>query len=387
MNSATPVHLPALDGVRALLALAVAFYHLEIYKPIYEQARLPAMAGFVFAGHNAVVAFFALSGMLITWLLLQERSRTGTVAVSTFYLKRVLRIWPVYYLVVGTGIYLLPHVAALWMPEVHRARALEMTGWEQGLYLTFFANVFKIKASWAVWYLLLNHAWSIGLEEQFYAVWPWLARLRTRLFLGVVWGIIAVFGVARVAVFALGNPKVGISFLSFFCADAMAWGALAGYVLYRYQQGTLPAAWAARLADRRVSLGIVISAGLLLFGLPTAMKYQLFLPLAAVAFAAALLVLALQPGLVPALRWPVLQWLGRISYGLYMYNPLALTLTFTLMAATGLAQAPFGVGATLLYTVLGTGLTIGLAAVSYYGMERYVMRLRKAKRQSVGVPA
>ena len=387
MKNAAPAHLPALDGVRALLALAVAFYHLEIYKPIYEQARLPYLGGFVFAGHNAVVAFFALSGMLITWLLLQERGRTGSVSIGTFYLKRVLRIWPVYYLVVGTGIYLLPHVAGLWIPDVHRARALDMAGWEQGLYLTFFANVFKIKAGWAVWYLLLNHAWSIGLEEQFYAVWPWLARLHTRLFMGTVVGIIAVYGVARVAVFALGNPLAGTSFLSFFCADAMAWGALAGYTLHRLQTGTLPDRWRTRLQDKRLGLGIVAGAAALLFGLGTAMKFQLFLPVVAAWFSAALLVLALQPGLVPALRWPVLQWLGRISYGLYMYNPLALVLTFTLLGWLGLGQAPFTAATTALYAALGTGLTIGLAAISYYGMERRILRLRKAKRQEAIVPA
>src|SRR5580704_8219417 len=147
----------SLDGLRCLAVIPVVWHHATPWPP-------PGLLG---RGPLGVDLFFAISGFLITTLLLRERRTYGVVAVGRFYARRALRIFPAYYVVLG----LTALRAVAWMPagpvRDHFLRSLPY-------WATYTANWFvDFDVGHAV---IFAFAWSLATEEQFYAVWPWLAR-------------------------------------------------------------------------------------------------------------------------------------------------------------------------------------------------------------------
>ena len=152
-----------------MAALAVVVVHLELFKDL---AGLPSLIGhpvFGALGSMGVDLFFVLSGFLITYLLLQEKVQTGSIALLKFYQRRILRIWPVYYLVVTVAFLVMPHFGFLPFTQ----SVLEHFNIKAALYLAILPNVALAL------YPNINFAsltWSVGVEEQFYIVWPLLIK-------------------------------------------------------------------------------------------------------------------------------------------------------------------------------------------------------------------
>lgn len=152
--------LPNLDALRGFLALCVVIFHIP---SISASVELPNFAEYpIFhRGHEAVYVFFTLSGFLIVNLLYQEKKR-GSVNIKNFFIRRILRIYPVYYVVLIFGFlyyhYLLPKFG---VPYEINYNIYEGIAWSVG----FMPNVFR-----ALHYpgSILLILWSIGIEEQFY---------------------------------------------------------------------------------------------------------------------------------------------------------------------------------------------------------------------------
>ena len=104
------VFFPNLNGLRAIGALAVVFGHLELSKK--ELGFLHLLNAFDYfkytSGHLGVMLFFTLSGFLITYLLFVEKANFNTINIKEFYVRRALRIWPIYYLMVFFVLFLFP---------------------------------------------------------------------------------------------------------------------------------------------------------------------------------------------------------------------------------------------------------------------------------------
>jgi peptidoglycan/LPS O-acetylase OafA/YrhL len=156
-----PKHIRALDGVRGIAVLMVLACHLVGGQDIVETSHATrTIRQLLYMGWSGVDLFFVLSGFLITGILLDTRS-AGNRA-SSFYSRRTLRIFPLYYATVFAAILLAPHFRSIAnrVPTAH--------GWLS--YLVYLQN----------WYIpltdptrdLLGHYWSLGVEEQFYLIWP-----------------------------------------------------------------------------------------------------------------------------------------------------------------------------------------------------------------------
>ena len=144
-------HFGSLDGVRALSILAVIWHHCP--------AKFQANFALAVRGFLGVDMFFVLSGFLIVTLLLRERERTGTIDLSKFYVRRSLRIFPIYYL-------LLLVVAAALLVFRSRSRTL-------GVFLADLPYLITYTSNWVVITAPnLRLTWSLATEEQFYLVWP-----------------------------------------------------------------------------------------------------------------------------------------------------------------------------------------------------------------------
>ena len=149
------IYLPGLNGLRAIAALSVVFSHISLS---FIDFGLNQKNGWNFAS-DGVTIFFTISGFLITYLLLLEKA-AGTIDIKKFYIRRILRIWPLYYT------YLIICVVILWL--LHNELS------ELPYYIFFCANKPYVFGG-AIF--LIAHLWSIGVEEQFYIFWPLLIKL------------------------------------------------------------------------------------------------------------------------------------------------------------------------------------------------------------------
>jgi peptidoglycan/LPS O-acetylase OafA/YrhL len=355
---------PELDGLRFCSFLAVFVSHAYLISPAMFQDAGPVIAEVgrwcLAAGHcgyAAVAVFFVLSSYLITELLLREQERTGRIDVPAFYARRALRIWPLYYFFL---ILMLMLERRLGMPGIPAADA----PW----YLAFLGN-WQIVWNGQIPRSAAQILWTVSIEEQFYLVWPLLIAFVSPKRLGwMCLGLLAAGNVARLILVVQGAPFYAIHFHTAVQFDAIAWGGLLAIAL---RQG-----WV-------TNWPVGVRRALLLGGVVLAVMTQRFLaedkpfaawPMAAYplfAVAAVMIVAGVLRGSADQKSWlthPWVVYLGKISYGLYVWHLLAIVLTYKF----GWCR-PQSVW-TSLYAL---PLTIGLAHLSYEWIERPFLRWKE----------
>jgi peptidoglycan/LPS O-acetylase OafA/YrhL len=368
-------HLPALDGVRGLAILLVLLVHFA------GSAADPALASGsraerVFArlidtSGCGVDLFFVLSGFLITRILLH--SRGGAQPFRRFYARRVLRIFPLYYLALFLVLVVLPQFAGK-PPGVREI--LDRQGWLWLYGGNIACGLFGY--SWNQDWMRLDHFWSLAVEEHFYFVWPFLAlRLPIRSLVQLLWVFVVLAITAKIAF--VGYGMIDASYQLTPCRlDALSLGALiaigaASGKLSRYA----PAARAA----------IVFSAaGTLVLGMVSHLRPWLWWTTALVhtMFAllfAGLLVLVLtgEPSgrLARVFSHASLRILGKYSYGLYVWHEILRPFLHAWVPLAGLEQAVhsrlFGV---MLYAAICIGLAFAIAYASWHLFEKHFLRLK-----------
>jgi peptidoglycan/LPS O-acetylase OafA/YrhL len=224
------VFFPNLDGLRFFSFFAVFLYHTYLtffnnIKDVHPQAY--GVTEFLFKNGNlGVNFFFVLSGFLITFLLIKEREFKGTIHVPNFYVRRILRIWPLFYLCVFIGFIIFPIIK-------------KMSGGVPGeiaqpIYYIFFANNFDFMHSWPTKpdATILSVLWSVAVEEQFYLTWPVILRFTPRRFYKFVFpGIILLSLVFRSFHTGLDDHDFGVRYFhTFSLIGDMALGGLLAYL-------------------------------------------------------------------------------------------------------------------------------------------------------------
>lgn len=222
-------YYPNLNTLRFIAASLVIIHHIEQMKSLFGIANFWHVPFFEVIGKLGVVLFFVLSGFLITTLLLDEKDHKGKIDVGHFYLRRVLRIWPVYYLIVVLGFFVWPYLPFLEIPgkdifpEVLGHRMPNIL-----FYLTIFANL-GVVIYGSVPYT--SQSWSIATEEQFYLFWPFVVICFSKRLVGVMSGILVGYWVIRYFfhyknVWLISDETQGIvrGFLYYFNINCMALG-------------------------------------------------------------------------------------------------------------------------------------------------------------------
>ena len=354
-------YFPNLNGLRFIAAFGVIIHHIEQYKYILHEPNRWHIPFFDPVGKICVVLFFVLSGFLITYLLLDERAATGRVAVGSFYLRRVRRIWPVYYLLVFLGLFVFPALSIFYLPGLSEALSNGFVR-KALLLLLILPNLVTVPIP------MIFQTWSIGVEEQFYLLWPLLLRKTVhpiRICLIVLGGYLFIqFGVIPLLGYLTHEPGWLLTIAKIwqkFSIDCMAIGGIAAVILHRRYDRILN--W---LFSKPVQYGTYALSGFMV-------AYGVVIPYLnfecyAILFAIIILNLAANPHSILTLEYRWLTYLGKISYGLYMYHLAAIAIAHYLTSL-------FVPGSDSLLYSLSIGLTIAIAAVSYEGFERRFLRL------------
>ena len=159
------IYFKNLYALRFIGAISVILGHIELIKSFENIPNLMKLPFYKSTnGHIGVILFFVLSGFLITYFLLDELKRTEKINFKTFYYKRVLRIWPIYYIMVIFSILIFPKILFYIDGTVNKISLRE-----ESLYWLFLPNIAK---SLKFFIQGATHLWSIGVEEQFYLIWP-----------------------------------------------------------------------------------------------------------------------------------------------------------------------------------------------------------------------
>ncbi|MFI5149620.1 MAG: acyltransferase family protein [Bacteroidia bacterium] len=365
------LYFPGLNGLRFVAASLVIISHIERFKKEEHLGNLDDITLFGTAGEYGVGLFFVLSGFLITYLLLQEDKTTGSIHIRQFYIRRILRIWPLYYLLVFLSFFILP-----WCMETSGAEnALRHAYWSKfGLFMFFLPNL-SLKVFPPVPFL--SQAWSVGTEEQFYLVWPFLLK-RFKKILPVLLGCIAIGMILfrKLLVVICAHMSSGTlnhilavigDFMDTFNIECMAIGGLGAWVLFTGKKQIL------RLLFHPVAQ-LILLAGLCI-SLPTAcfghVKSRYIVN--SLLFAGLILNLAANPKSLLKLENSFFRFMGRISYGLYMFHAICFYLVYYLFRNSFSGSLSVNI---ILY--VGTFLlTICMAWLSYEFMEKRFLRKKK----------
>jgi peptidoglycan/LPS O-acetylase OafA/YrhL len=353
---------PELDALRFFAFLGVFIFHaaprtMDFYNAAgYPQWLSSLLISIFGAGAYGVDLFFALSAYLITSLLLRERVATGALDLRGFYLRRILRIWPLYLAFVAFAA-----IFAALFPGQH-------------LPMRYVVGYTLLAGNWiyAVYGLPASFAtplWTVSIEEQFYLAWPLaLRKASVRIMAIIAVGILVVANAWRVWLAISAAPVEWIEYNTFTRLDPIAFGillALFGHKLpqfTRLQRVALlcggAATWVAVFAFTVTGNAITV----------TTWRMALGHPIMALASVAVLLsVLGSQNRL---LLNATLLYLGKISYGLYVLHEFAHFCAIRLVHAS----TP---GMVVAQSIVGLALTIVLAAASYRWLESPFLRLKE----------
>ncbi len=367
------VHFKGLNSLRFFAALFVVIGHIPLNQASVGLPH-PSYGALFFRGAVAVSFFFALSGFLITYLLLEERRRTGGIDVRNFYLRRVCRIWPLYFAVVFFGLFfynLLLPAAGVPYPVKYSVPFAVL------LYTFFLPNLMNSLYTVGG---ILNPLWSIGVEEQFYLAWAPAMRWVREKVPALCWTVFAASAL--------------LSCLSYFDVfGTTTWKNFVGQLEFHFMAaGGLCAWWLRRHKERFLALPIFRSRALQLVLLLLVADYFLFNYLFGLAHVSGLAEEAAQvflfcwlivnvaanPRNVIPVENRLFDYLGTISYGVYMLHMLAIYMTSGFFRKFTSLSGHLWLYCAAYYAV-ALGLTVLLAHLSYRYFESPFLRLKERR--------
>ncbi len=365
-------YYPSLDGLRFFAFFVVFLHHFY-----FNQSSSNSIINYFLViinknGWIGVDLFFVLSGFLITTLLLKERERYGKFSLKNFWIRRALRIWPLYYLGLLVGFIILPYLYTRFfnmdlsgpLHQYHFSTQLP-------LYLLFLGN----------WSVVLNnyspfpniaHLWTISLEEQFYFFWPlllfFIKGFKSTLIVGSIFLIIPLLVRTYLVSYNIAHP--GIYANTFARIDILVLGGILA-LIYFYRPLIIE------------KLKIICKTPFLIFSLvaffiflhrisvfhPSIPRNVIFGYSIIGLFMVYLVIFALQTNtkFSKVLSFTPFVYLGKISYGLYVWHALGIDLSHRYFKFLPLNQ---------ILPIAALTLTIILGYISYNFYEAYFLRLK-----------
>ena len=388
-------YFKGLDSLRFFAALAVFFTHVElikkftgygthwidpeesitkftVFQSVMSKEIDPLSPLVAYSSALGVVFFFVLSGFLITFLLLKEKEQNNSIAIKKFYLRRALRIWPLYYLIFILGFFVLPYLDFFAVPG--QDNFFQQNFWGNlTLYAFFMPNLAFSIYTTAV--PNIGQSWSIGVEEQFYLLWPLLIRKSKNILKSILWitgTIIALKGIILLSsTFVKLDALIVLKkFLAMSKLECMALGGLGAYVLFNNKEKIL------RIVYRPISqITSVVILPILIYFTPTAFEDILHL-FFSISFLVIILNVANNEKSILKFENRIFQYLGRISYGFYMFHVMCIVFTIHFLDKYIGLDNDISKPQHLLLYGLSFLLTVAVSSLSYHIFEKAFIRLK-----------
>ncbi len=362
--SSDKIYFPNLNGLRFIAAALVIIHHTEQIKAVSNMENYWLKIPFInVVGHLGVVLFFVLSGFLITYLLLAEEHQFSSISIKKFYFRRILRIWPLYFLVISLAFFVFPHFSFFEFPGVGKDLIYKDIYLKLLLYIFFLSNL-VLALLYVVPYAA--HTWSIGTEEQFYLIWPVVINYFKKNRILVMFIIILFYVLVKLFLnshFSNILPFKGTirEFWSSFSIDCMAIGGIFGIVLFRRMRILF-----FLQNNYFFYITFVLSIALISFGFELNEFQNEFY---SILFGIIILNLASNDRIIISLENRIFIYLGNISYGLYMFHPVGIKISLFLAIY-------FGVVSNWLIYPVSIGITILISGFSYKFFESFFLRYK-----------
>lgn len=301
------VYLKGLNGIRAIAALAVVFAHTNhasadfgLPFQLLNTIKSGQPAPYKLAIYG-VTMFFSLSGFLISYLLCKERE-TVKIDIKKFYIRRALRIWPLYYT------YLLVAIVTLLCFKI------PFDAYTSIYYVFFAANIPYILGTS---YYLLIHFWSLGVEEQFYLIWPWFFKIKIEKLQFLTAALISIIIIIKCSIYITNPSSMLITVIDVIRVHCMMIGGL-GAMLF-YQKKVL---FLKLITNKLVQLTcwiVMLLVAVNEYHIASIVDNEIL----AVVTCIIVIGQATGKGLIN-LENRFFDFLGRISYGIYVIHPLVI---------------------------------------------------------------
>lgn len=378
MNVPTKVFFPNLDGLRFFAFFAVFIHHavnclgFENQNKYYDFFR----TNFLQNGDLGVSFFFALSGFLITYLLLKEKEASGKISIKNFYVRRILRIWPVYFLVVGLCLLVFPllnnHIPQQFPIGVSTST---LNPW---LYLTFLGNFDYLHNG--ISNVLIGVLWSVSVEEQFYLFWPLLIAFIPKKYLLPSFLIIMVSSIGYRYFFTEGKGML-LSYHSFSCVTYLAAGAVIAALATNENFVNL---------IKRIPKYIIIIIYLIGITMLPFRQYiwkfgahyvlvATFVPVALALFFAFIILEQNygQHSFFKISNWKFISSLGKYTYGMYCYHMIVFFVVLFTLHLMGVETVGMNSYAFISIFITSLFSTILISILSYHYFETFFLKLKE----------
>ena len=324
------IFLKGLNELRAIAALGVLVHHIELLKhddrnaslnDTYSLANNTHFHHFIQSlGKHSVYFFFVLSGFLITHLIVREKKKFGVFDFQKFYMRRVLRIWPLYYIIIGISFLIIPFISFYsgifdTFPNTYYKIVLATDYGSPKTILSYLGFLSNYGLSEGITLVGGSQTWSVSIEEQFYLFWPVLLLFvfRIKPYLWLLSSIILIF---------ILNFFLKVDFFAVFRYEYLFIGCIGGlFINSSYFKKISP------IIDKKIFYIINILIILILSFFSVFDKYTQSFVISI--FFLSFIILTVNNHFY--FRSKIFDEMGKISYGIYMYHPFIMFLVFPVL--------------------------------------------------------
>ncbi len=362
------IYFSGINALRFIAALAVIISHIELLKGVFGFKNYWQNPIIFNLGGMGVYFFFVLSGFLITYLLLVERKKYSRIKIKDFYVRRILRIWPLYYLIVIVGFFILPKFDIFHISYLEESFKSNFTE-NLILYVLILPNL-----AFSLFPAVPNigQAWSIGVEEQFYLVWPWIISKSKNILKTLLVIIISLF-LLKVGVLILGKIYNGAAWygpLKLMVAmskfECMAIGGIGAYFLF--SKSTI-----LKICHHKYILVLsILAIPLLIYITPNSLQDGIH-----IVYSILFLIIILNISnntLKLNFENRLFNYLGKISYGIYMYHFMIIPVVLSMIKSNYHMGSEMAINV-LIYSAVII-ITICISGISYHFIERPFINLK-----------
>lgn len=361
MESNRKFRFENLDSIRTIAFfstfLAHAFYAES--ESILKSDAFQFITGFRQIFSFGVPIFFVLSGFLITYLMLREQHLIGKFSLKDFYMRRVLRIWPVFFLVLLIGFVVFPIVRDLILHDPY----VETADWR--MYVFFLSNFDQINQPELPYGIGLGPTWSVSIEEQFYLVWPLFLLAFRRLSFIIPIVLVIFSSLVFTSMFSFSSKH------TVYCMTYLAVGAGFGYFSY-YQEKFIRKITNINGSVFLLSVGILFA----LIYISAKVYSSIFIVFLIAVIIGYIIVYQCYANRMTLKSIPLLERWGKYTYGLYLYHVIC---NFVIhMLIDKIAGIPESLSMVLFVKpFLSLILSMIVSFYSYHYFERFFLSLKK----------